>query len=97
MPLVGFSVWMQSGLGDIVAIQRYKSWTTLNYGVNRSIWRVSDSESADVRHTQLDTGHACSLYTTTATTRPMNSYILISAESERRSKEEADTGQLGED
>lgn len=36
-----------------------------------------------------------SFYTTTATVSPMNSYILISAESERQSEEGADTDQPG--
>lgn len=39
--------------------------------------------------------HTCSFYTTTATASAMNSYILISAESERQSEEGADTDQQG--
>lgn len=37
----------------------------------------------------------CSLYTTTVTASSMNSYILISVESEQQSEEGADTDQPG--
>lgn len=40
-------------------------------------------------------GSCVQFYTTTGTASPMNSYILISAESEQQSEEEADTDQLG--
>lgn len=39
--------------------------------------------------------HMCSFYTTMARASAMNSYILISAQSERQSEEGADTDQQG--
>lgn len=48
-----------------------------------------------VAHVVRYKARMCSFYTATATASPMNSYILISAESERQSEAGADTDQLG--
>lgn len=93
MPLIGFCVWMQSGGGDFVAIFSYKSRTTEKYGVNRNIkcWSICGC----VAHMTRYKAHMFSFSTPTATASPMNSYILISAESKRQSEEGSDSDQLG--
>ena len=84
-------IWMPSGGGDFVAILTYKSWTTENYGVNRNIkrWCIRGF----VAHMSRYRAHTFSFQKATA--RPMNLYILISAENKRHSKEGPDTDQLG--
>ena len=83
---LAFRARMQSGGGDFVAIDQGQLWIMGS--------TETQSVSASV-HMKWYKAHMFPFYTTTATVSPMNSYILISVESERQSEEGADTDQPG--